>query len=588
MDGLKILTDGDGKPRSKFWYTRFTRNGEKVDVSLAVPIMGEPPRGADGLIDLSATGDPAFEKSRKAALSALARMRAAASTVGETKAVRDAKTADLVNRYHRARTGRAIKSPRLDALPGLWTGLKRNYKPTAERTKAAERTFKRFAKFAGDYCQENGGKCETVDEITPELAAAWFREISAEYSWGTVRPWWNLLSTSWRRWHVYTNTNPFENVVIRNREASAQKVERRPLTEAELSRLFKVTKEDPELHGLVVAAACTGMRIGDVCRLKWADVDFKRGMIDCMTAKAGVKVTVPIFPPLLKVLKSLHQRHAVGDSPFVWPRLALKYDSVNKDGLRANTGLYRAVKPYFAKAIFSGDEPAPAVLADKKPMSREEVLAAIDSAGFAPSKKERCREVYTRFNGGEKYAAIAEALGIARGQVSDYLGAVEALTGESYRPHGERVDKNSKRFWTKKTRGERAHGKVAASLFGWHNLRHSFIIIALAAGVPINDVSSIVGHGDVSTTLKNYGNSSREVVAERLARSMKNTVIGMGEPVPAIEAEEAKPTALPAPTPSPAPKTTKERLAELQELFDGGLITELVYERKQTEILASL
>ena len=595
MDGLKIMTDRAGQILSRYWYARFTRQGEKRNVRIApkVEIKGNPPRDANGRIDLKGRGDAAFEKSRKAATDALAKMREAAKTTGKTKAVKDAETADLVNRYHQARTGKAIESTRLDALGELWRGLERNYKPTAERTRAAERTFARFAAFAADHCRAHGGKCETVDEITPEIAAAWFSALREQYAWGTVRPMWHLMRTSWTRWHIYAGTNPFGNVVVRNREASAAKVERRPLTEAELSRLFDATREKPELHALVVAAACTGMRIGDVCRLKWADVDLRGGLIEATTAKAGVRVTVPIFAPLRKVLAKLHAKHAVGDSPFVFPAWAARYEHTNAGGFHdANTGIYRMVKPYFARAIFPEAEPAPAMLADAKPKSMAEVLAAIDGAGFSPAKRDRVREVYTRWRNGEKCAEIAATLNVARGQVSDYLKAAERLTGETYRPRMERkraTGRTSARDLVERTRAPRAIGKNSASLYGWHNLRHTFVVLALQAGVPVNDVSRIVGHGDVSTTLNNYGNTSREVVAERTRRRMRGTVLATGEAVPmtegaAIEADGAERPALPA----PAAKSAAERLRELKALADEGLVTPEEYAAKRSAIIGGL
>ena len=582
MDGLKILTGADGKPRSKFWYTRFTRGGEKVDVSLAVEIRGRPPRDANGRIDLKGRGDAAFERSRKAALDALAEMREAARTTGKTKAVKDAETADLVNRFHRARTGKAIESTRLDALPELWQGLERNYRPTAERIQAAARTFRRFAAFAADYCRAHGGRCETVDEITPELAAAWFSALRDEYAWGTARPMWHLMRTSWTRWHIYAGTNPFGKVVVRNREASAAKVERRPLTEAELARLFDATKENPELHALVVAAACTGMRIGDVCRLKWDDVDLRGGLIEATTAKAGVRVTVPIFAPLRKVLAGLRAKRAVDDSPFVFPRAAARYNRVNAGGFHnATTGIYRQVKPYFARAIFPLEEPAPAMLAEAKPKSREEVLAAIDGAGFAPTKRARAREVYTRWRDGEKCAEIAAAMNMARGQVSDYLKEVERITGEAYRPRMGRkmaAGRVSNRDLIDRTRARRAIGKHSASLYGWHNLRHTFVVLALQAGVPVNDVSRIVGHGDVATTLNNYGNTSREVVAERTRQQMerRGAVLATGAAVPMVGG-----ASVPA-------KSTADSLRELKAVADDGLITPEEYSAKRKAIIAGI
>ena len=594
MDGLKIMTDRAGNILSRFWYARFTRQGVKRNVRIApkVEIKGKPPRDANGRISLKGTGDTAFEKSRKAALAALAKMREAAKTTGKTKAVKDAETADLVNRYHQARTGKAIESPRLDALADLWRGLARDKAPTAERARAAGATFDKFAKFAKRYCTENGGKCATLDEITSEIAAAWFAEIRDAYAWGTVKDQWHLLRKAWTRWHIYASKNPFENVVVRNGNTGNAKVERRPLTEAELARLFDATRERPALHGLVVAAACTGMRLGDVCRLKWADVDLRGGLIDTVTAKAGVRVTVPIFAPLRKVLQELHAKRAVGDSPFVFPRAAAQYEHVNAKGFPdRRTGIVRIVKPYFARAIFTAPEPVPALLADAKPKSEAEVLAAIDGAKFAPAKKERVREVYIRWRNGEKCAGIAAALGMARGQVSDYLKEAERLTGETYRPRIERKRANghkSARDLLESTRAPREIGKYAASLYGWHNLRHTFVVLALQAGVPVNDVARIVGHGDVETTLTNYGNTSREVVAERTRRRMHGTVLAMGDAVPMIEgaAVEADTPALPAP--APAATSAADRLRELKALADEGLITPEEYAEKRKSVIGGL
>lgn len=46
-------------------------------------------------------------------------------------------------------------------------------------------------------------------------------------------------------------------------------VHRRPFTVEELTGLFEAAREDAFLHPLAVAAACTGLRRGDVCRLTW-------------------------------------------------------------------------------------------------------------------------------------------------------------------------------------------------------------------------------------------------------------------------------------------------------------------------------
>ena len=587
MDGLKILTRADGRPRSSFWYARFTRDGQKVDVSLGVKIKGVVPVDERGRVDVARRGDAAFEKSRQAARDALAKMRKAASVSGKTDAMKSAETADLVRRYYKARTGKGIDGVKLSELGEMWRSLERSYTPTAERTREANAVFSDFARFARGYCRDHGGRCETLDEITADIAKSWFSELRRGYSWGTVRGRWQLMRKSWTRWHVCDGKNPFSAVVVRNGGGYPAKVERRPLTELELSRLFDETRDDPALHALVVTCACTGMRIGDVCRLKWESVDLKRGLIDATTAKAGVRVTVPIFAPLLQVLRDLDARRAVGDSPFVFPVAADRYTHKNAGGFNdRRTGLFRAIKPYLAKAIFPEGGQIDAIPAVAEHMSRRAVLSAIDKAGFSTAKRERVRSVFVQWSDGIRCIDIAKAMNIARGQVSDYLKEVERLTGETYRPRIERKRASGKtgaRDLVELTRQKRKVGRYSASLYGWHNLRHTFVVLALQSGVPVNDVSRIVGHGDVETTLNNYGNTSREFVAERARRQMerRGLVLAAGAAVPVIGDAGCA-------TDGAEWRAASDRLRELKKLVDAGLITPEEYAEKRAAAVAAL
>ena len=612
-DGLKVLQDGAGLLRSPFWYTRFTRNGKKVDVSLGVRIAGNPARNEYGRIDLALAGDSAFELSRRKAAAALADMRKAAQTRGKSRAVKEAETADLINRYHRARTGQSINSPRFETLGDLWDALARSRPPTAERSRNARNVFARFEAFARRWCGDRGTRCATLDEITPELAAAWFDDLRCVYSWGTVKDNWQTMRRAWVRWHVYAGRNPFEGVIVRGSSPGGEKVERRPLTEAELARLFDATRDDAELHDLTVAAACTGMRIGDVCNLKWDEVDVSGGIIAAVTAKAGVRVAVPIFAPLREVLDRRRGLVAVGDSPFVFPVFAEAYNHVNAEGMHdRRTGIFRRIKPYFARVMFEDAGETDAT--DAAPLTVADGLAAIDAAGFADSKRERVRDIYARFRRGETYADICEALNIAKGQVSDYLREAERVTGETLRP-GLWKRGNSSRDLVARTRSRRGVGKNSASLFGWHNLRHTFVVLAIQSGVPAEKVRRIVGHGDVSTTLDNYFNPTRENEAERVRLQMSGTVLetGMARPLgPMIDAETADAPAVAAQAAIEArgvARTSKDaantrgdsaailersskdaagRMAEAKKLLDAGFITADEYQAKRAQILAEI
>ena len=588
--GLKIIMGKDGAPMSKYWYARFTRNGQKVNVSLKVPIRGTVPLDDAGHVDLERKSDQAFEASRKAALKALEEMERAAKTTGKSDAVKRAEEADMVARYHRARNGKKIAGVPLADLADLWRGLKRSYLPTPERTRLAASTFADFARFAGNLAAKAGNVCTTIDDITDEIATAWFESLTAAYAWGTVKDKWSLLGAAWDRWHVFATKSPFDAVVVRSRELKSAKVPHKPLTEAELARLFELTEDDEHLHSMVVCAACTGMRLGDVCTLTWEAVDLKSGLINVTTAKAGVRVTIPIFDALRTVLENRAARHAVDDSPHVFPDAAARYTHTNADGLPdKRTGLVRMVKPYFARAVFGDATPEDGDAAidgqERQPLALEEIVARIDSARYTPKKKARLEAIIRQLKAGVTSSEIAAQMSIARGQVSDYLRNLEDLTGETYRPRGSGESAKSARALLKLTRQERETGKNAASLYGWHSLRATFCVLAVGAGVPLADVQKIVGHSADVVTMQYY-NPTAEHVAERVRRQMGGTVLETGRALtsPASDTVTVEAT---APVTQVTPPALEDRAAKALALARAVIGTDSDEAKTVAAVLAA-
>lgn len=62
------------------------------------------------------------------------------------------------------------------------------------------------------------------------------------------------------------------------------------------------------MRDLLVLVACTGQRLGDVCRLRWQSVDMAAGIIELVPAKSrrrkGEAVYIPILPQARAVLES--------------------------------------------------------------------------------------------------------------------------------------------------------------------------------------------------------------------------------------------------------------------------------------------
>ena len=98
------------------------------------------------------------------------------------------------------------------------------------------------------------------------------------------------------------------------------------LSEEQIRALFKAIDEDPHPYAgpMMKIALFTGMRRGELLKLRWADIDFERGFIKIRDPKGGMDQTIPLNDAARGVLKSLPRTGA----DFVFPRKA--------EGQRAN------------------------------------------------------------------------------------------------------------------------------------------------------------------------------------------------------------------------------------------------------------
>jgi len=78
------------------------------------------------------------------------------------------------------------------------------------------------------------------------------------------------------------------------------------LTKDEARRL--VDAADPRLKPIVVVALGTGMRRGEILALKWADLDFVRGVISIVMSKSGKPRKVPMSAAVAEALGAVSRR----------------------------------------------------------------------------------------------------------------------------------------------------------------------------------------------------------------------------------------------------------------------------------------
>lgn len=544
--GLKIVKNADGTFRPT-WYGRISVKGRKRETNLNVPIDGNIPVDESGKVRLTGQGDAAFERSRKAAQKAFAAWR--------RESQKD--PAELQRKAHKARTGEDLEGLPLSKLFEDWQNVSRGKAPTPGWCAMVKGWFEDFAAFAQAEASKHRKRCETANDVTSEIATAWFNHVKAAYTWETVLKMKHLISGTFTRLQGLglSRINPFSNMQLRGGgNGENRKVSRKALSAAETERVLEYAR-DTDIYPLVVTAICTGMRLADICNLKWSDVDLNAGLIDCVTAKAGVRVTIPILGRLSDVLTEYAPLPGDGapPSPYVFPAAQSQY-------ARNKHRIILAVKPIFARAVFGDKEPATDVNTNGE--TQRELAEVIDGAGFTEYKRNRLMDVYARFKAGERPIDIAAALDVARSQVSMDLRDIEKLTGQTLRPMAAKSAQRKTRLdLIEKTRQDRKVGKRAASVYGWHSFRHGFVIFALKAGVPVEDVRRIVGHGETRTTLENYYNPEKKHAAEQMRERMAGTVLDGGR------TRRKRRIAAPATTPAPVAAPSVDEI--ISGLTDG-------------------
>lgn len=109
------------------------------------------------------------------------------------------------------------------------------------------------------------------------------------------------------------------------------------LTEEERRRLIEAAKAAPNRKAgqLMLMAYYTGMRRGELFRLKWRDIDFEHGFINIVGegqegAKSNRDERIPLSPPVRELLREVESC----DSPYIFP---------GKDGVSRLTDINKQV-----------------------------------------------------------------------------------------------------------------------------------------------------------------------------------------------------------------------------------------------------
>ena len=109
--------------------------------------------------------------------------------------------------------------------------------------------------------------------------------------------------------------NPFTGICRAKSDAET----RDAFTPEELKLIYD--NLDDFTRPLFMMAVWTGLREGDICTLKWSDVDLERGLITRKTRKTGVIVQIPMSDQLYTLLTATERT----ESEYVFPKHAEMY-----------------------------------------------------------------------------------------------------------------------------------------------------------------------------------------------------------------------------------------------------------------------
>ena len=484
-----------------YWYYDYKENGKGRRIRLPERIMGVPPPS----LSIKDEGSILYEKSK-------ARAQAAAEAF-ENERKRKGASERLMEELIASKTGMKVIYHKLKDLGRLWNGLPRD-KPLSEGRIA--NNLHVAAEFA-NYC-----KHEYIYEVTAKDVKGFLEWLKAQgLAWTTIKSKMSFLSGAFDKFYR-GETNPFSQVIKRNTDISAKTIHRCPLTNEQIEALRDVARGDDLLYPLVECGLATGARLVDIVHMRKENIDFKEGFVSYVAHKTGTMCDIPLFDEFRKVCEYIVTASDPSE-PYLFPEAAHLYET-------NRTGLCNRGKRLFAKALFKdiGAPPKETIIVDGKPqepLSAVEVYTLIDKQGYKPPKGDRMKSVYDMYIvQGKSYRQIEKELGIPRSSITDYLKALEKLTGDTLirfdAKHGHIIDK------IEMTRKHRDGVKRAVSIYGWSSLRSTFCRLAIERGVDEKMIMRAAGHSNFKTTMTYYDNPTRAHQREVMKAKMAATAIG--------------------------------------------------------------
>lgn len=294
--------------KGKWFYGEFLLHGRRLRLALNVKVDGIVPK------PLQLPGDPVFENRRIQALAAYQKLK--------TELTDPSRSVKRLEQIEELATGNKTRTITPGELFEIWVSAPRK-KPLQSKRRIDE--VKKLLSDFSAFLKKSYPQVHEIRQVNFEVATKFMRLGTDDLAPKTVN---NRLITMRAVFkaagdHVTLKVNPFKKIPL----LEVDTISRTPFTQEELEKILSVAKKDQEIGGVVVAAACSGMRRNDCATLRWTKVDLAAGFVTTVTEKTAKEIVIPILPPLRRFLEKLESREG-----FCFPaaaELAIK----NPDGL---------------------------------------------------------------------------------------------------------------------------------------------------------------------------------------------------------------------------------------------------------------
>ena len=176
-------------------------------------------------------------------------------------------------------------------------------------------TVKQFLDFLGPKADR------PIDTITLKDITGFKDSLARRLSAATTNKTLKIIGIAWRqaRRDGLITDNIFERVKgVKEREGN-----RRPFTAGELRAILAVA--DAEWRGMILLGYYTGMRLVDIARLTWANIDLATAEIHFTAQKTNKPMQLPLAPPVVNYLMHIPS----SDDPTA-PLFQTSYDAAQK------------------------------------------------------------------------------------------------------------------------------------------------------------------------------------------------------------------------------------------------------------------